>query len=721
MRYMKLLLSAAVVGALGMSAVAMRTQVTPPDKAELALRAAMETESVTGDLKAAIEQYRTIAATYARSNRAVAARALLRLAGCYEKLGREEAGKTYQQLLSEYADQTDVAAQARTRLSALAKSGASERPQGISVRRVWSGYGSGISPDGRYLVHTDWDTGDLAVGDLNTGRIRRLTNKGPWGKSDEFAECAVFSPDGKHIVYEWFSKDSSYDLRIVGLDGSGDRLLLKGMLRNNKADYFQPLQWSSDGKQILAALYREWPAGELALVSVADGTVRVLKSKSWRAGPGNSGPKASLSRDGRYVVYDQAAAEGANQSDIFLLAVDGSRDSVLVQDPADDRNPVWTPDGKHLIFASDRAGSMGFWSVGVVDGKPQGVPKLLKADVSRWSGTVGFTRDGSLFYSVFSGMQDVYIAELDPATGKVVRQPRRAPPRFVGTNNGPAWSPDGQYLAYDSQRGRDRLAAGALVTVVLDTRTGEDREIRTKLVRRSPTCWFPDGQSLLYPALLGSVPNLDSVYYRLDIQTGQVTLLRQSTSGVDLDYPTLSPDGKTIYFHHLEDKGSEKNRSSLMAYEIETGRVREVHKAGGDARPPIAVSPDNKELAFIEGDAAWIIPADGGKPRELVRPNGDRFVSWSPGGIAWSPDGQYVYLSECEGDRNTPATAKCELIRVRAKGGEAQRLGIAMEGLHPLSVNRDGRRIAFGSGNPMEASSETWVLEDFLSLLEREN
>jgi Tol biopolymer transport system component len=722
MRHLRLLISAAVVGALATSAVAMRTQVTGPDKAELALRAAMEKESVAGDLKAAIEQYRTVAATYARSNRAVAARALFRLAGCYEKLGREEAGKTYQQLLSEYADQTDVAAQARTRLSALAKSGASEQPQGISVRRVSLGSGSGISPDGRYLVFTDWDTGDLAVRDLNTGRIWRLTNKGPWEKSDEFAECAVFSPDGKQIVYEWFSKDSSYDLRIVGLDGSGDRLLLKGMFRNNKADYFEPLQWSSDGKRILAALYRDWPAGELALVSVADGTVRVIKSTSWRAGPGNSTAQASLSPDGRYVVYDQAATEGANQRDIFLLAVDGSRDSLLVQDPADDRKPVWTPDGKHLIFASDRAGSMGFWSIGVADGKPQGVPKLVKADVSRWSGTIiGFTRDGSLFYSVSSGMQDVYIAELDPATGKVVRQPRRAPPRFAGTNTGPAWSPDGQYLAYDSLRGRDRLTPGALVTVILDTRTGEDREIRTKLVRRSPTCWFPDGQSLLYPAHLGPVPSRDTVYYRLDIRTGQVTLLRQSTSGVDLDYPTLSPDGKTLYFNHLENKDSEVSRSSLMAYEIESGRVREVLAAGGGAHPVKAVSPDNKELAFVEGDAAWIIPADGGKPRELVRPNPNRFLSWSPGGIAWSPDGQYLYMAECEGDRNTPTIGKCELIRVQAKSGEAQRLGITMEGIQPLSVNPDGRRIAFGSGRPIESSSETWVMENFLSLLEREN
>ena len=62
---------------------------------------------------------------------------------------------------------------------------------GIVNRQVWIGPGADIegapSPDGKFLSFVDWDTGDLAIRDLETGTNRRLTNKGPWEKPEEFA------------------------------------------------------------------------------------------------------------------------------------------------------------------------------------------------------------------------------------------------------------------------------------------------------------------------------------------------------------------------------------------------------------------------------------------------------------------------------------------------------------------------------------------------------
>lgn len=84
------------------------------------LRAATEKEEVEGDLQAAIEQYPK-SINDNGENRPVAARALLRLAGCYEKLGRDEAQKTYERLIQDYADQPEVVVEARTRLALLAR------------------------------------------------------------------------------------------------------------------------------------------------------------------------------------------------------------------------------------------------------------------------------------------------------------------------------------------------------------------------------------------------------------------------------------------------------------------------------------------------------------------------------------------------------------------------------------------------------------------------
>ena len=63
-----------------------------PDAARR-LKAAMNTELVDGNLKAAIEQYKAIAAG---SDRAIAAQALLRMAECHQKLGDADAQKIYE-------------------------------------------------------------------------------------------------------------------------------------------------------------------------------------------------------------------------------------------------------------------------------------------------------------------------------------------------------------------------------------------------------------------------------------------------------------------------------------------------------------------------------------------------------------------------------------------------------------------------------------------------
>jgi tetratricopeptide (TPR) repeat protein len=184
----------------------------------VALKAAMDKEIVDGDLKAAIEQYKKLAQN---NNKSVAARALVRLGQCYEKQGSADARKTYEQVLSKFGDQKEAVALAQARLAAMGSPGASA---GVRTRRAWTGpkvdTAGTVSPDGRYLSYVDWDTGDLALHDLVTGADRRLTNKGTWGDSYEFAQDSVISPDGKQVAYSWYSKADRTDLRLVSVTGN---------------------------------------------------------------------------------------------------------------------------------------------------------------------------------------------------------------------------------------------------------------------------------------------------------------------------------------------------------------------------------------------------------------------------------------------------------------------------------------------------------------------
>jgi len=217
------------------------------DQAEVLMQAAHQKQLVEGQLEKAIQLYKRIVQEHSE-NHAVAAQALLEIGQCYEKLGNTEARKAYERLLRDYGDQNDAAAQARTRLAALSSKVAS-RSSEMVTRRVWAGpdvdaQGS-VSPDGRYLSYVDSTTGDLALRDLVTGKMRHLTNSTESGGNAFF--LSAISPDGKQVAYEWDKKDGSGELRLVGLDGSGLRIL-EGLVI--------PTDWSPDGKYVLGIALR---------------------------------------------------------------------------------------------------------------------------------------------------------------------------------------------------------------------------------------------------------------------------------------------------------------------------------------------------------------------------------------------------------------------------------------------------------------------------------
>ena len=128
----------------------------PQENPAVLLRAAIEKEEVDGDLNAAIEQYKQVI-KIAGANRAVAAQALLRLGGCYEKRGPEEARKTYEQLIRDYGEQSREVAAARQRLAALQPPAAMpgrleiDGPPGARHRRQRTGSGR-RDRSGRHLL-----------------------------------------------------------------------------------------------------------------------------------------------------------------------------------------------------------------------------------------------------------------------------------------------------------------------------------------------------------------------------------------------------------------------------------------------------------------------------------------------------------------------------------------------------------------------------------------
>ena len=264
---------------------------------------ALVKERSEGELTEAIKLYQTILQEYGK-DRKLAARALLQLGRCYERLGQADARKAYERLLREYADQVEPVEDARARLAALAAAGNFSRPPAITLRRVWAGPEAETpgfpSPDGRYFTFTG-ASGNLVVRDLATGESRRLTrDSSTEGEEDAWG---VISRDGKQVAYS-----RGTQLRVVGFDGSNVRTLVSG---NKDVMEIYAQAWSADQGHILAVISKLDRSNQIIFVSVADGSIRVLKSLPPRtkATSGSTAIWASLSPDGRYIVYDFLSRE----------------------------------------------------------------------------------------------------------------------------------------------------------------------------------------------------------------------------------------------------------------------------------------------------------------------------------------------------------------------------------------------------------------------------
>jgi len=412
--------------------------VLSQQSAEELYQAALFKKEAEGDLNAAVQLFQKIVSTFSE-NRAIAAKAELQIGLCYEKLGLKQARDAFQRVVEKYPEQTDTVAAARERLTVLVRAqtliekGAGE----LRIRKVPELAEGNISPDGRWLCSCD-DTGDLFLMEVGTGSKRRLTHSASWDKGD-FVDSPIMSPDSKRIAFGWWRDYDTCDLKVINIDGTGERTL--------SADAAITLwNWTPDGRFILGITTQESEPRRIVFVSVSDGAIRVVKNLG-----GLRPERGKISPDGRWIAYDFAQNEDTSVRDIFLLSADGNREIPLVQHPADDRLLGWAPGGDQILFSSDRteSGSLDVWIVPVEDGKARGAPALVRRNVSSTEIVpMGFTQDGSFYYTVRSVKADVYLAVLDPEKAKVSTPAKNVAQGFEGANRCPAWSPDGKYIYF---------------------------------------------------------------------------------------------------------------------------------------------------------------------------------------------------------------------------------------------------------------------------------
>jgi Tol biopolymer transport system component len=589
-----------------------------------------------------------------------------------------------------------------------------------------------VSLDVRYITFVDWSTGNLAVHEIATGKNRHLTWKGTWLDSDDYALGSRISSDSRNVAYAWYNREAQrdnepdfYELRVVGIDGAGERLLY-----GEQAVDVRPLDWSPDGRRVLASLKPKDGPYQLGWVPLAAGDVQVVKSLA-----DHSPLEVRCSPDGRYIAYDYPPTDDSANRDIFLLASDGSDETVLVAHPEDDRVLDWTPDGKRLLFVSGRTGSPGSWIVQVADGRPRSEPELVYPDVPGRG--LGFTRDGAYYYCCGPADQPsashVYLVDRNSKTGRLGKPEKLI--ESIAARTSVAWSPDGRQLVYVNwDTVWDTVVLGGLVFVLRSLESGEERQIRPGIGRAGFVYpqWTPDGRSLIAQGRNG--------LYRIDIQSGEADAILEVEECCSSIMWSLSSPTRRVFFTRWR---SERRGEPLIvaARDLESGRETELHRVASPVTASnLSASPDGRWLAFIEWDmdegtaSLKVMPAKGGELRDLLAFSKVRFyrkprveLTWTPDSrhivyalsstaVPWSPEPEIRWLPRESGEEDD-----FELWQVPVEGGEPERLVLTMKGLIPygLSISPDGRRIAFTAGSLSLVYDPIWALEDFLPPLPR--
>jgi Tol biopolymer transport system component len=476
------------------------------------------------------------------------------------------------------------------------------------------------------------------------------------------------------------------------------------LLRRADVNVPHAIEWSRDGAQLLSQLEMKNGTYQMALVASSDGTLRTLKDFG-----GTRSLRISLSPDGRFVAYDHPQRPDRPMRDIFILATDGSGEWPLVEHPANDLFPQWAPDGNRVIFASERTGSLGLWTVRVAAGRALEEPQLLSRDMGHMD-PLGVTRDGTFYYHLQTGLVDVYTASISPSTGTVIGKPEPVAPNYIGSNISSGWSSDARRLAYVSIRspaGSDRFSR---MLAIRETDSGEQRDLWPALAFFMGPSWSPDGRRIL---VRGMDLQQRCCIHQIDVDTGRVSpaMLQERVPDAEgVDQQAWTPDGKGI----LYVRGSKV----IMSRDLTTGAdatlldIRSVGvdrlTPGGNGNPTFEISPDGRSIAFsgwigtgAEARSVIDVVPLGGVAREILRaPEPLLFQGWTPDGF----DLQFVRSKSRGDDLNA-------LWRIPAAGGQPRPIGLEMVGLRDVHISPDGTRLTFTAG---WQTGDVRTIENFL-------
>jgi tricorn protease len=341
-----------------------------------------------------------------------------------------------------------------------------------------------------------------------------------------------------------------------------------------------------------------------------------------------------FSPDGRSIAF---SGEYAGNFDVYVVPADGGEPKRLTWHPGADLVEGWTPDGKSILFSSNRAtwapsGAPRFWTVSADGGveQPMTLPRAYQGKISADGTRIAYRMNNSWDEERrnYRGGQNRPIWIVDLKTYDLV-----SPPWTDSKDVDPVWIDDDVFFISD----RDGVA--------------NVWDYDTKSKKLTQLTKFTDFDVKALDSGAGTLVFEQAGYvHELDPKNGKEKIVNISATG---DFPwmmanwedvsnrvtnmALSPTGKRVVV---------EARGEIFTIPAEKGDIRNLTHSSGSAERDPAWSPDGKFVSYFSdksGEYKLVIEAQDGltPPREITLKNPTHYYTPS-----WSPDSKKLLFSD---------------------------------------------------------------------------
>ena len=447
-----------------------------------------------------------------------------------------------------------------------------------------------FSPDGKQIAFT-WNgeqanNPDIYVKLVDAGAPLRLTN------NPATETGPAWSPDGRYVAFVRYAKDDSGIFMIPALGGA-ERQLLSANAAGFKGGLANSLAWVPDGKYLVfSASETEQTPSKLFKLSLETLEKQRLTSPCADCS-GDADPV--FSPDGTWLAFAEFKSKASNVSELYVVAAAGGEPRQLTADHKIIWGLDWTPDGREIIFSSDRVGARSLWRIPAAGGQPE--------RVSGGDNAVDLTiaRQGQrLAFEQLVADTNIWRVELANATTK-----RGAPVKLIAStrlDDSQQYSPDGSQLVFGSNR-------SAHEELWLCNSDGSNQTQVTNFNGPpvgSPR-WSPDGKQIAFDAALTGTRDI----FVIGANGGNPRRLTQEPS--DEIRPSWSRDGKWIYY-----ASNKKGNWQVWKTPAEGGAPVQLTKQGG--RGAIE-APDGQSVYYSKDvfqTSLWRISVEGGAETQVL-------------------------------------------------------------------------------------------------------